>query len=219
MGIYYPWYTKRITDYLAQKTSLDNDFFQFKGRPAKLLQYFILALIIPLIIWAIIFSILVVHLSKNKYSIENFSLIILTAVVYLFLFILIAPFLYLAYKWNINFEWKGKKILWNTNFWPSVGFIAGQTLLTIITLGIYWPVLLIKSYRYFISKTILVENEVEIGRFAFEGTCKEGFALIWGQTLLSIITIGIYTPWAYANVMRWVFEKSSLETEQLLLEE
>jgi hypothetical protein len=31
-----------------------------------------------------------------------------------------------------------------------------------------------------------------------------GFGLLWGQTLLSIITIGFYLPWAYGKIGRWI---------------
>jgi uncharacterized membrane protein YjgN (DUF898 family) len=39
-----------------------------------------------------------------------------------------------------------------------------------------------------------------------------GFLLMWGQGLLSLITAGIYYPWAMARVGRWVASHTSVVT-------
>ena len=52
----------------------------------------------------------------------------------------------------------------------------------------------------------------QIGRMGFEGSIKKGFGLLWGQALLSIITIGFYLPWAYPKVARWILESTYYDT-------
>jgi uncharacterized membrane protein YjgN (DUF898 family) len=45
----------------------------------------------------------------------------------------------------------------------------------------------------------------------FDGPVGRGFLLLWGQTLLVLITLGIYSPWAMARVGRWFAEHTSLD--------
>jgi uncharacterized membrane protein YjgN (DUF898 family) len=93
-----------------------------------------------------------------------------------------------------------------------------QVFLTIITIGIYWPAMYINLYRYFAGKTILEVAEKEQARLGFDGKTSSGFALLWGQTLLSILTLGIYLPWAIANCIRFFVNNSWLENTQTLIE-
>ena len=41
------------------------------------------------------------------------------------------------------------------------------------------------------ERTVLTNDGVEVGRLGFEGGMGQGFGLLWGQILLSIVTLGI----------------------------
>jgi uncharacterized membrane protein YjgN (DUF898 family) len=83
-----------------------------------------------------------------------------------------------------------------------------------VTLGIYWPVLTIKTWSYFAGKTVVIQNNEQTGNFGFEGKTGEGFCLLWGQTLLCMITIGLYIPWAYAKCTNYFINNTFFEEHQ-----
>ncbi len=217
-GIYIPWFLKRIMDYMTSQTAYRGKTLEFKSTGGKMFKYFILALILPLVAWVVAFALVINSAQLVSFDPAFAQILILVFAVYLSLFVVIAPFMYLYYKWCINLQWNDLTITWKTDFWPSSGFIAAQLVLTVITLGIYWPAATIKCYRYFSAKTIVSKGGAETGRFEFSGTMKQGFGLLWGQVLLSIITIGIYLPWAYASILQYFVNNTALETDQLTLE-
>ena len=220
LGIYSPWYTKKITDYVVEHSEYDGEKAAFLGKGSKLFKYFLLALLIPIIIWAILFGVIVAIMTLSMKSMDPAQIIllsILVIVVYILIFIIIVPYMYLEYKWFFNIKWKNAIITWNTEFWPSCFFIIKQILLTIVTLGIYWPAFTIKTCRYFANKTVLIQSNEQIAHFGFEGKTGIGFCLLWGQALLCIITLGIYLPWAYAKCMKYFINNTYFEENQMKL--
>jgi len=201
ISIYMPWYIAKITRYLASETEFDSENPDFLGKGGKLLGLFILFFWIPVIIIGAVIGFgsarAVYHGGMGDYPAG-------AAWAGVLLFFLLIPFMYIMYRWYINFSWKDFNIKWETKFWPSVGYILGQCALTAVTAGIYWPAAMLKLYRYFSNKTVVVQGDVIVGHLGFDGSIKKGFGLLWGQALLSIITIGFYLPWAYPKVGRWI---------------
>lgn len=52
-------------------------------------------------------------------------------------------------------------------------------------------------------------------RFHYTGKWSELFAVSFVQGLLILITIGIYYPWAYCNIRKWVLGHTYAEGRQL----
>lgn len=215
LGFYGPWFARRCFAYVTAHVEYDGERPKFLGTGGKLLKYTLLSLIVPLILLLVVFSAAVGLKAASGASGPEFTawLMASTLLFELVLFFALLPYIYLAYRWYVNLSWKGRLITWNTEFWASVFFLAGQLALTIITLGIYWPALVIKSYRYFAARTQVAEDGKVFARFSFDGSVGKGFLLLWGQTLLSIITIGIYVPWAYASVLRYFINGTACEKE------
>jgi uncharacterized membrane protein YjgN (DUF898 family) len=215
LGIYMPWYMKRILSYLAGETTINGASPSFDGKPGKLLKYIFLALWIPLIV--IIVLGVVIGLASLSSDIDTGATSATTLASFVTLvtvfvaFILLIPFMYLLYKWIVDFHWNDLSIQWKTRFWPSCFFVLGQLLLTLITVGIYWPAATVRLFRYFTNATIVTRGEAEFGHLVFDGGIGKGFGLLWGQALLSLITIGIYLPWAYARISRWVFDSTTVD--------
>jgi len=219
LTIYMPWYIRRIVAYLVSETTFDGTNPEFLSKGGKLFKYFLLALWIPVLVISVVFGVMLgVAIAGSSMGMGGYGIeaapASTTFVLVLVIFVVIVPFIYLMYKWYVNIRWNDVTIAWKTSFWPSCWYILGQMLLTAITLGIYWPAAVLRLYRYVAAKTVLSKGDAEIGRLGFEGGMGKGFGLIWGQTLLSIITLGIYIPWACANVGRWLlgatfFEQSS----------
>ena len=212
LTIYMPWYIRRITAYLVGEVSYDGASPEFLSRGGKLLVYFLLALWLPVIVISVLIGLVVGFTAKSGQLGNGGGLQLLTTLLTFIIFLLMIPFFYFFYKWYVNLRWKESVIRWVTRFWPSVGFILGQVLLTLITFGIYWPAAALRMFRYFAGKTAVSKGDVEVGRFAFTGSIGKGFGLIWGQTLLSIITIGFYLPWGLARIGCWILEECKYRT-------
>jgi hypothetical protein len=124
------------------------------------------------------------------------------------MFIMI-PYMYLIYKWAVNIDYKDFHITWETDFWESCGKIAIEILLTIVTVGIYMPLAYLRLYTYFSQRTIVESNDSK-RKFGYEIDPLNDFLFIWGQTLLVIITLGIYYPWAICKIGKRVLGKTYL---------
>lgn len=200
--IFAPWYARRVTDYLASNTSWKGTNLTFMGRGGRLFVFMLIGFWAPLIA-LIVVIVLSVGLSRTMQDGGSGGPQLITMLVtFFFVLYILLVFLYLFYKWAVDVSWKDIRVRWNTRFWPSFGFILGQVLLTVITLSVYWPAAYKNLYRYFTARTVLSRGDIEIGHLGFEGI--KGFGLMWGQTLLTIVTLGFYAPWAYGNVGRWL---------------
>jgi hypothetical protein len=212
VSIYAPWYIRNIVEYLASHTSYKAERMRFLGTGGKLFKYFLLALYLPVIVVSVllgmVFVMAIILMGDGRVGAGPQIAATLMVVV---AFIILVPFIYLVYKWYVDVKWGELTVRWKTSFWPSCGFILGQVLLTLITAGIYGPAAVLRSLRYFAGRTVFFRGETEWGRLGFDGNLGRGFGLLWGQGLLSMITLGIYVPWAYARVGRWIISATSIE--------
>ena len=151
-------------------------------------------------------------ISASPLAVNPFQAFMLQLLAQLIFWSFIAAYLYLIYRWLFtNLLYGDKSLSWNTYFWPSVSLIWVQMLLSVITLGIYLPAAYIKVYRYLAGRAeIRVERKAEAG-FGFRGQTGRGFGLLWGQLLLSAITLGVYAPWALAKVGKYFLSNTYVE--------
>lgn len=202
IGIYIPWFIRNIHRFLIKNSSYESTPFNFLGKGGKLFLIFLLSAIIPMIALGIIMLKYMV-INVNQFSIERIAL----QLIYMLIMI---PYMYLFYKWLINVSYKSYKISWETNFWPSCGKIAVEILLTAITFGIYYPLAMVKLYKYFADRTTAKSEGIRRS-FGYDIEPLHDFLFIWGQILLSIITLGIYFPWANYKIGKRILSKTYLE--------
>jgi len=110
----------------------------------------------------------------------------------------------------VNINYRDYKISWETYFWNSCGKIGLEMLFTIITVGIYMPLAGLRLFEYFTEKTVAINNENK-QRFGYDIENLNDFLFIWGQILLTIVTIGIYYSWAYCKINKRILGKTFLE--------
>jgi hypothetical protein len=211
LGIYAPWYMRKIVAYLASRTEYDGGRPEFLGKGGKLFKYFLLAFLLPLIVLLVPLFILAARDGWRGVGTGASAQLISTLTTFVLVFLILGPFMYLLYFWYLNLRWKDVSITWKTEFWPSVGFIMGQLALSVVTLSIYWPVAFVKCLAYFAGKTAFYRGAgpaaTEIGRLGIDRGEGGYFGFIWGQTLLTIITLGVYAPWAIAKLGRWACDR------------
>lgn len=187
---------------MAENTSYKSNEFIFMGEGLRLFGIITVTMIIPVIVMSVL---AVIYSKRSPEEMTQVQIIrqILT-------WVISVPYIYFLYKWTFNFKHKGFHIQWNTEALPSIGKIAKEMFFSIITIGIYLPMAYLKLYDYFIHKTEsnIVDNQ-QI-RFGYDVNAKEDYPYILGQFLLTLVTIGIYYPWAMANIGKRFLDKTYL---------
>lgn len=82
-------------------------------------------------------------------------------------------------------------------------------LLTLITFGIYTPWFMIGMQKYLYEKTTFGPTAKGDLKLQFTGEGSAFFVLLLVGYLLTMITIGIYTPWFIAKLLRFYADNSS----------
>ncbi len=212
LGIYSPWYLKGYMNYYLSNIHLNGKDGELLSRPGKLLKYFILAFLLPVLVLTGIYVFFMAR-SYDPYFYSG-TVAVSTFMFVIFIFLVMIPFIYYYAAWIVNIRYSGLNVRFERSMGSFAGFLVSQILLTIITAGIYYPAAIVKIYRYIVSGSNIYNSEGElVGNGGFEGTAGKGFLLLWGQGLLCIITIGIYSPWAMSKVSNWYLNNTYTEGE------
>ena len=216
LGIYTPWFYAKMNTFFAKNTDYESNSFEFKGKGTDLFLIILVSLVIPLVI--LFAFLLFVAFSTGMASnlvpgrIPNISIAMAFSVTIALgiIFLLGFPFTYYFYKWLVNYKYKDYEIKMETTFWSSVGKIFLETILSMITFGIYLPLAMLKLYKYFTERTTAKSNN-NIKKFGFDIEIVDDFLIIWGQVLLSIVTLGFYYPWAFCKISKRFINKTFVE--------
>jgi len=199
LGVYLAWFIRSIYSFFVNNSAYENESFTFQGKGGRLFIILLLTLFLP--IFALTIAMTMIYPGEVSTSYIIIQIITL---------IIMIPYMYYIYKWMVNIDYKHYNIKWETEFWRSCGKLALEILLSIITIGIYAPMAMIKLYAYFTEKTIAQSNEVK-RTFGFDKDNMNDFLFIWGQILLTIITLGIYYPWLISKTGKRILSRTYLE--------
>ncbi|MGC9341965.1 MAG: DUF6693 family protein [Bacteroidales bacterium] len=207
LGIYLPFFIRELMAFYIGKTSYKDEPFKFMGKGGDLFVIFLFALIVPLIVLALIFG-FNYGAERSFSSFSAYGISILETAI-------ISPFVFLYYRWFVDIRFKNFHAQIDTDMIEGIGVVLLQTVITAATFGIYFPVAYLKIYKYYLEKVKVKDDsdqEQQI-RFGYDIDPTNDFLYIWGQTLLTIITLGIYSPWAYCNILDRVLGKTWMETK------
>jgi len=206
VGIYIPWFMRNMHRFFANGVSYNSHKFAFKGKGGTLFLIMTLTIFIPfLLVGILLFS---VFESKIDFQSQNFLLVYQLIVMFS-----LVPNIYLMLKWMVDFRYKDYLIRWNTEFFPATGKIALELIFAVITFGIYFPMAYIRLYRYFTEHTksnVVNGDQISLG---YDGDQFSDFLYIWGQILLTVISLGFYYPWAFSRIAQRVLTETFLETD------
>lgn len=206
LGIYSPWFITDVYKFFTKNTNYNESTFEFKGKASNLFLIITLTLILPMIVIMIVTIAMTVKEIAQSQT-PNMAATTMPIIMMGVIFVMMIPYMYFVYKWMINLVYKNYQIQWKTSFWPSVGVITGQIILSVITAGIYLPLASLKLYQYFAEKTF-AKSELSTKTFGYEIEPLQDFLFIWGQSLLSIFTLGIYYPWAFCKITDRITSKT-----------
>ena len=200
IGIYIPWFIRNMNRFFIHGAEYNSHKFAFKGKGGKLFLIMTLTIFIPfLVVGFVLFTIL-----KSEIDIRIYQVIVMFSLV---------PNIYLIYKWLVDIRYRDYLIRWNTTFFAATGKIAIELVLAVITFGIYFPMAYIRLYHYFIEHT---KSNVVDGRqisMGYDGEQVPDFLFIWGQILLTIVTLGFYYPWAFSRIAQRVLTQTFLVSD------
>lgn len=204
-GIYGAWYTKELTDYLADSIKYPGREIEFRGEAKKLFKYMIFSLFLPCIA---LVAIIVPLFAAGQY---NSGMMVVGFIAYFVgIFAICSVYYYFVYKWFIDFMFGEDEVVLEADLKETVLFLFGQFLLIIVTFGIYAFAAEVKIFAYFTNHITFTNASSQKRNLVFTGATKEGFWLILGQSLLCVITFGIYIPWAFANIRNWLISHVEL---------
>lgn len=204
LGVYMAWFMRDIHRFFIDNSTYDSHSFKFQGKAGKLFVILLLTLIVPMILLFVVMAEFMIGNSE-----PTFSLIIIQQIVY---YLILIPYMYLVYKWMVNVDYKEFNISWKTDFWSSCGKIAVEMILSIITLGIYGPLAMVRLYKYFTDRTFADSDEKKF-TFGYDIDQLNDFLFIWGQILLTIITLGVYYSWAFCKIGNRLLSKTYIQED------
>ncbi len=207
-GIYAPWFKVKLLRFYSDGISHRYNYLSFRGNAITLFGIVVLFLILP---YVAILTILAVCGITAFTSVDAMSLVSLWVVLGVAVALLLESiFICLYYRWLIEFSYGSKRITTKFPSWSGIWFILGQMVLTIITFGLYAPMMWLRTLRFFLSRTVVGDVTVE-SRMGMSLVPWRDWAYIWGQLLLTAITAGIYMPWAYARISTRFFPRCFVE--------
>ena len=236
LGIYTPWFIKNIHRFFTNFASYNSNKFSFQGTGFKLFLIMTLTIIVPVIVVGfVVFTILKSDIEIWIYQIIVISIFV--SFIYL-IFNWMLDFKYKNYLIRLDTEFFraiGKisielllafilvfifrflssilsVIWWVTEFFPETGKIAINMVLAVLILGFYFPMAFIRLYRYFAehTKSNLVEGKQIL--MGYDGDQLSAFFFIWGQVLVTVITLGLYFPWAFSRIVHRVLSQTYVTT-------
>lgn len=208
IGIYVPWFIKMLMTYFTNGTSYKDQHFDFKGSGGQLFIIFIKWVILPSLVLGIGMAL------AGDFLLEAFKrggniLIAFQILVQVLSYFLFIPFFYFSYKWRADVVFGYYDFEVKSEFWPSVKFIATQLFLTIITLGIYFPMAFSKMAERFIGETV-ADSATGIYTFEYHAVHSKDYQFYLVQMLLIVLTLGFYYPWAMSKIGAYVAGKTAL---------
>jgi uncharacterized membrane protein YjgN (DUF898 family) len=207
LGIYIPWFIKKMQSFFVNNSSYNSNNLKFKGKGGDLFIILLITFFIPYVFILVLFTLYTLANNMQDSPAANALLRIVTT------FVMI-PYMYFLYKWLVNIKYKNYLIVWKTDAWDACGKIFVQILLSVITLGIYYPMAFLKLYKYFTGKTVAISDE-KTKTFGYDLEAGDDFLFIWGQILLTIVTLGIYYPWAACKIANRIMGKSYVEDMEI----
>lgn len=211
-GIYYPWMLAKIYRFVCKNTEYAGSRFDFNSKGGALFIILLIIIFLPITLFSLIFGAVAGIQAINGTAPETAANVIgITSIAMMFIIlIIIIPYYYFYYNWIINFQFKDYNIRWTTKAGGAVMKIGLEIFLSLITLGIYAPAALVKLYDYFMERTVAVSDEEEL-RFGYDMEIKKDYLFLLVQNLLTLITAGIYLPWAYCKINQYLLQKSYID--------
>ncbi|MBI2211762.1 MAG: DUF898 domain-containing protein [Deltaproteobacteria bacterium] len=202
LGIYSFWARVRMRGYLLSQTEFEGDRFAYHGTGRELFNGSLKA--------GLIFGLPLALLNAVPELLDAGNAVKTAAALLIYgLFMVFLPFAMVGSRryrlsrtsWrSIRFSFRGRVL-------DFIKLFIGGSLLSLVTLGVYYPIFEVRRYAFMISHSYF-GNE----KFEFDG---QGRDLLWSYLAavpLSLLTLGIYWFWFLAKKQRYLMDHTSFAT-------
>ncbi|MBO5902572.1 MAG: DUF898 family protein [Tidjanibacter sp.] len=196
-GIYAPWWVASMLRFFADGSSHGYNRIAFRGKGGRFFAITVLGFLLPMALCSALFSVGTIGAAADDGGFALLAILIGALVM-----IVTGTFYqFYLYKWYVNIEYGSQRVVLGCKpgalFWTMIG----EGILAVITFGIYAPMAFLRIYRA-VAREIVAGREKIEARGGLSLTPWKDWAYCWGQILLSIVTIGIYSPWAVMKLVR-----------------
>ncbi len=196
LGIFYFWGKARVRAYLLGQSELERDRFAYHGTGKELLIGFVKG--------AVVFGVPVVALSvlPQVYGAPDAVASALSSLLWLVGLLLVPVAMVGSRRYRLSrTSWRGIRFSFRGSVREFVGIFVAGSILTSLTLGIYYPVFVTRRQAFMVSNAYFGSR-----KFAFDG---HGRALIGSFLLMALLflpTLGLSWFWFSARRNRFFTE-------------
>ena len=196
LGIYYFWGKARVRAYLLGGTELDGDRLAYHGTGKELLIGFakgVVVFFVPVVLLSIV---------PQLYGFPDSVTSSLSMLLYLLGLLLVPLAMVGARRYRLSrSSWRGVRFSFRGAAREFVGIFVVGTILTSLTLGIYYPVFVTRRQAFMISHSYFGS-----GKFDFDGRGRELIGPFLLMALLFLPTLGLSWFWFSARRNRFFTE-------------
>ncbi len=207
IGIYVPWFVKKVNTYFIENTRLGARTFTFNGEPKQIIWKYIGFVILMAGVTGLVTRILGPDsVQEPMTGAERMFSNIVSSIVSV-------PLVYLFLKWTLQISYHELKLQQQFETRGSMWILLRNMVLTNITFGLFGPFAQFSWYAYF-AERVSFQSDKESYHFRISGEKADVYKLILREFLLTIITLGIYGAWAFCHVVEAVLDHTEISREE-----
>jgi len=193
LGVYYFWGKARVRAYLLGASELEGDRLAYHGTGAELLIGFLKGLVVFVVPVALLTVV------PQLYGVPEAVTSALSMLVYLLGLLLVPLAMVGARRYRLSrSSWRGVRFSFRGSAREFVGIFVVGTILTSLTLGIYYPVFVTRRQAFMISHSYFGSR-----KFDFDGRGRELIGPFLVMLLLFLPTLGLSWFWFSARRTRF----------------
>lgn len=201
LGIYYFWGKVKVRKYLYSQTEAEGDRFAFHGTGKELLLGWLKAALVFGLIGGI--TILIQRMEPGEGGEVLARLVSSAALLVLFPVAIVGSRRYRLSRTS----WRGIRFSFRGHAKKLIGIFLIGSILTGVTLGIYYPFFQNDLREFLISNAYFGNRS-----FTYEGKGEELWKIYFWGILFSLFTLGVYYPWFAARKQRYYWEHTRFGT-------
>jgi uncharacterized membrane protein YjgN (DUF898 family) len=199
LGVFHFWGKVRVLRYVLSQTELDGDRFAYYGTGRELLFGFLKAVLL--------FALPVALLNVQRLD-PTFGLWLEAAIVgYVLIYIVLFPLAMVGarrYRFSRT-SWRGVRFSFRGRGLDLIRLFARDTLLTLVTLGVYYPWFAVRRHAFLVSHSYFGTEP-----FRFDGRTRDLLGTYVRLVLLWLPTFGFYWFWFAARKQRYLWRHTTL---------
>ena len=200
LGFYSFWGKTKVRRYLWGETELEGDRFVYHGTGGELLFGFLKAILIFILPVAFL-TVLPLFLEPKR--VVRIICVILS---YELLMIFIPVAMVGARRYRLSrTSWRGIHFSFRGNTWDFMKIFLGGGIMTLLTLGFYYPYYAAKRQEFMVANSYLGNH-----RFDFDGNGRDLLRPFLVAVLLTLPTVGLCWFWFAARKQRYFWGNTRL---------